>query len=254
MDFEFIQIERDDPVAMITLNRPEVLNAWHKPMRNELMQALRTCEADDGIGAIVLTGAGERAFSAGQDLNEAKDFSPDRAHEWIEEWRSLYSLLRGLKTPSVAALNGVAAGSAFQFVMLLDVRVGHAGVRMGQPEMKSGIVSVLGPWIMREMFGLSRTVEMALTGRLLNADEAYRAGIIHRLVEPSEVLATAQEVARELAAMPPLAMRLTKAWLAEMTQADFDRAIEAAHKYHEQAYASGEPQRWSARFVSKRRQ
>src|SRR5579884_971128 len=130
---EFVLTECRGKVAVVTLSRQHALNAWHRPMREELMAELRRFEADPAVGAIVLTGAGE-AFSAGQDLAESMEFDPDRAVEWIQEWETLYDLMRSLSKPFIAALNGVAAGSAFQVALLADFRIGHSGVRMGQPE------------------------------------------------------------------------------------------------------------------------
>lgn len=172
---DFVLLAREAEVTVLTLNRPEVLNAWHRPMREALLTALDACEADPNCRAIVLTGAGERAFGAGQDLNETKTFDEDRAEEWIEEWRALYLRIRTLSKPLICALNGLAAGSAFQVALLCDIRVGHDGSKMGQPEINSGIASSLGPWIMREMLGLSRTTELVLTGRMMSGEEAHKS-------------------------------------------------------------------------------
>ena len=126
----FIVSEQRGRVGLITLNRPECLNAWHRDMRDEIVAALRRFDASPDIGAVVMTGAGDRAFSAGQDFAEAHDFDADRAEAWIREWETYYGLLRGLTKPIVMALNGVAAGSAFQVALLGDIRVAHAEVRI----------------------------------------------------------------------------------------------------------------------------
>ena len=218
-------------------------------MRQELLAGLQDLDSDARVRSIIITGAGERAFCAGQDLNEAKDFDAADAGAWIEEWRELYDAVRSLSKPVVAALNGVAAGSAFQFVLFCDVRVGHQGSRMGQPEINAGIASITGPFIMREVMGLSRTVEMALSGRLIDGIEANRIGLIHHLVGAADVLCKAEEAALELGAKPPTAMRLDKAWLREMTQSGFDHAMDAAKRYHKMAYATGEPQAQTTAFL-----
>src|ERR1700754_89906 len=153
---QFILTGIQDKVAVITLNRPEKLNAWNTEMRDEIIAALRTYDQDSAIAAIIMTGAGDRAFCAGQDLKEAKHFDVARSEEWMREWENYYDVLRSLSKPLIMALNGTAAGSAFQVALLGDIRVGHPGVRMGQPEINSGIASVTGPWIMREVLGLSR--------------------------------------------------------------------------------------------------
>ncbi len=248
----FIKTETRGRVALITLDRREVFNAWHRPMRQELMEALSRAEAETAIGAIVLTGAGDSAFSAGQDLGEAMEFDPDRAAEWIGEWEALYDLIRSLTKPLVAALNGVAAGSAFQVALLADFRVAHSGVRMGQPEIDSGIPSTTGPWIMREMLGLARTIDLTLTGRMMDAVESHALGLINRLVAREEVLDEALRLAEELAAKPPVAMRLNKQRFREVTESGFRDCLEAGIRAQRQAFASGEPARMMEEFFAKR--
>jgi enoyl-CoA hydratase/carnithine racemase len=249
---KFIKVSQDGAVAVITLNRPEVLNAWHSAMRVEITEAMTRLNADPAVKAIVITGAGERAFSAGQDLNETKTFDAARAGEWIQEWRRMYSAIRGLDKPLIAALNGVAAGSAFQVALLADVRVGHSGVRMGQPEINSGIASTLGPWLMREMIGLSRTIELTLSGRMMDADECHAIGLIHRLVPKDRVVAAALDLARELAAKPPVAMRLDKRRFREVTEEGFNDALDSGVRIQKESYASGEPQRVMEQFLAER--
>ena len=239
-------------VALLTLNKPHKLNAWDKPMRDDIVAALRRWDADAGVGAIVMTGAGDRAFCAGQDFAEAHDFDADRAEGWIREWETFYGTLRRLTKPIVVALNGTAAGSAFQVALLCDIRVGHPGVTMGQPEINAGIASITGPWIMKEALGLSRTVELTLTGRMMKADECERIGLIHHLVAREEVLPRALQVAAELAAKAPLAMRLDRAWLADLTEDAFRLTIDAAIRSHRESYGSGEPARRMEDFMAAR--
>jgi enoyl-CoA hydratase len=247
-----ILCSRSGRTGLITLNKPSKLNAWDRPMRADIVAALRDFDTDTTIGAVVMTGAGERAFSAGQDFAEAHDFDEDRAESWIREWETFYGLLRRLTKPVVMALNGTAAGSAFQVALLGDIRVAHNGVKMGQPEINSGIASITGPWIMKEILGMSRTVELTLSGRMMDAEEAFRIGLIHHLVPKAEVLERSIAIAEELAAKAPLAMRLDRAWFADMTEAAFAHTIQAAIKAHRQSYASGEPARKMEEFMAKR--
>jgi enoyl-CoA hydratase/carnithine racemase len=249
----FIKLQRDADVVLITLNRPERLNAWHSPMRIELREALSSLDVDDSVRGIILTGAGDRAFSAGQDLDETQGFAGSDAAGWIEEWDALYRTIRSLSKPIVAALNGVAAGSAFQVALLCDIRVGHEGSSMGQPEIQSGIPSILGPWIMLDMLGRSRTIELVLTGRMMTGAEAHQVGLIHHLVDRSEVATRALEIAHELAAKPPVAMRLNKRRFAEVNEVGFLEAITAAKRISTEAFESGEPQEMMRRFFEQRR-
>jgi enoyl-CoA hydratase/carnithine racemase len=244
--------ELDAGCLQITLNRPERMNAWDSAMRAELIARLEAAAGNPEITSVVLTGAGNRAFCAGQDLNEVTDFTPDQADAWIDSFGALYRAVRSLEIPVVSALNGVAAGSAFQFVLLTDIRVGHAGVRMGQPEINSGIASITGPWIMREVLGLSRTIELTLTGRLMEAEEAYRLGALHEVVAEDRVLPRAREIAAELGAKPGTAMRLIKQRFFEVLEPGLEEAIEAAKRYHRISFASGEMRAETQRFLASR--
>jgi len=250
--YEFVRVSREGGVAIVILNRPEAYNAWHAPMRREVVNALRTAGADNGVRAIVLTGAGDKAFSAGQDLAETQQFDAEAAVRWIDDWKLFYGTIRELEKPIVAAVNGVAAGSAFQVALLCDLRVGHAGSRMGQPEINSGIPSTLGPWLMWEILGKARTVELWFTGRMVDGEEAYRLGLLNELVPQQAVLPRALELAQELASKPPIAMKLNKRRLREITEAAFREAEEAGRRYQAEAFGSGEPQRMMEKFFAER--
>ena len=239
-------------VGVITLNRPEILNAWDRQMRDRLVEAFDTMERNPEVRAVILTGAGDRAFGAGQDFAEAKSFDANRAEEWIGEWERLYGRMRTLSKPIIAGLNGVAAGSAFQVALLCDLRVAHPGVSMGQPEINTGIASVTGPWIMRELIGLARTIDLTLTGRMMDAEECYRIGLINRLVPQNQLLAETRRIAEDLATKPPTAMRLDRQRFREMTEAGFRDCIEASVRIHREAYGSGEPTRLMEAFLAER--
>jgi len=247
-----ILVDRVGAVGVVTLNKPEILNAWDKPMRDRLVGAFDAMEADPEIRAVILTGAGSQAFGAGQDFNEGKTFDPDRAEEWIGEWDRLYSRMRSLSKPIVAALNGVAAGSAFQVALLCDLRVGHPEVRMGQPEINTGIASVTGPWIMRELIGLARTIDLTLTGRMMDAEECHRIGLLNRLVSREQVMPEALALAEQLANKPQTAMGLDRRWLREMTEESFRECLAAAVRIHRESYMSCEPTRMLKEFLAQR--
>lgn len=246
----FILTEQRGACCVITLNRPKVLNAWHSAMRVELMDALTEAEEDATVGAIIMTGAGERAFGAGQDLNETKTFDPDRAELWIGEWERLYDRIRGLSKPLIMALNGLAAGSAFQVTLLGDFRIGHDGVKMGQPEINSGIASTTGPWIMMEMIGLARTTDLTLSGRMMEASECVSIGLINRIVPRAEVLEASLALGEELAAKPRLAMKLNKQRFREVTESRFRDALAAGVRNQRIAYGDGEPNRMMEKFLA----
>jgi enoyl-CoA hydratase/carnithine racemase len=130
--------------------------------------------------------------------------------------------------------------------------VAHPGVTMGQPEINSGIASVTGPWIMREMLGIARTIDLTLTGRMMDAAEAHAIGLISRLVKQDQVMPASLALAEELAAKPPVAMRLNKQRFREVTEASFRECIAAGIRNQRAAYATGEPARMMEEFLAVR--
>lgn len=246
--------EVSEGIATLTLNKPWKLNAWDTPMRGEVAEALRAWNKDAGVRAIIMTGEGDRAFSAGQDLDETEKFqSGSQGATWFQGWRDFYNAIRDLDKPILAALNGVAAGSAYQAVLLCDIRVGHHGSKLGQPEINSGIPSVTGPMLMLPRIGLARTTELTLSGRMMEAAEAFSIGLIQHLVNtPAEVMPKTREVARMLADKPPIAMRLNKQRLRQVTQEAFDEAFKNGGAYQAEAFASGEPQVAMRAFFAER--
>src|SRR5436853_6904050 len=254
MNNAVIMTEVTGGIGTVTLNKPWKLNAWDTPVRAEITAVLNDWNRDPAVKAVIMTGAGERAFYAGQDLEETEKFqSGHKGANWFQSWQDYYNAIRGLDKPCLAALNGVAAGSAFQAVMLTDARVGHTGVRMGQPEINAGIPSVTGPMLMLPRIGLARTMELNLTGRMMEAEEAHLIGLINYLVPRSDdVIPQAREVAELMASKPVMAFRLNKQRFRQVTQEAFDEAFRNGGKIQAEAYASGEPQETMRRFFTDR--
>lgn len=248
-----VLIERRDDVALVTLNRPARYNAWTSAMRDGLTAHLLALDDDPSVRAVVMTGAGERAFCAGQDLAETQAFiDGGDVDDWLARLQRCYDAFRGLGKPLVGAVNGVAAGSGFQAVMMMDVVVAHPGVRMGQTEINSGLPSIFGTWMMSERLGRSRAAELALSGRLMDAEECHAIGLVHHVVPGAAVLERALEMARELAAKPPVAMRMTRHALRDANQAEYEAAFRAAARGQTEAFLTGEPQRVMEAFFAER--
>ncbi len=238
---------------VITINRPAAYNAWTSATRCEIGTLVADANDDDAISAIVVTGAGNKAFCAGQDLTETKAFiAGESVTKWIADLTSFYDTIRSLEIPLICALNGVAAGSGFQFALLSDVVVGHYGVAVGQPEVNSGIPSIFGPWIIAESLGKSRAVELCLTGRMMDAEEAQHLGLIHHIVPQDRVLEAALEVAEDLSRKPPNAMRLTKKYLKIANEEGYRQALDRATRGQREAFDTGEPQRVMEQFFAVR--
>jgi enoyl-CoA hydratase/carnithine racemase len=237
-------------VRIVTLNRPSRLNAWTRAMREAVVLALDAAEAAGE--AVVLTGAGERGFCAGQDFHEVLAYDGAAAADWMRAWMRFLERVRACQVPLVVALNGTAAGSGLQVALLADERIAHEGVRLGQPEIEMGVVSVFGAWLLREHLGLSRAAELVLSGRMMPCEEAHRIGLVHRVVDRGQVLAEAVSAARQLAGKPPAALRANKAWLRSLTEPGFRAAIEAVIAAQAERFDSGEPKQLMGRFLEPR--
>lgn len=239
-------------VVRLTINRPEARNALNFAAMDALDALLPRLNADPAVRGVVITGAGDQAFSAGMDVKIAATFDAESAARWMARLKTFFSSLRNVDKPLVAAVNGVAAGAGYQVALLCDVRIGHAGARMGQPEINLGLASVIGAQLMNLSLGHSRTVELTLSGRLMDGAECHALGLFHRLVEADAVVSAALDLAHRLGQKPPTAMRLTKRRFREVTQAAFDAAFEAGARLQAEAYASGEPQAVMAAFIAQR--
>ena len=237
-----VLVERDGAIAHVRLNRPQQLNAVNADMRRELPSALAALDADASVRALVVSGAGDRAFCAGQDLHEGAAFTADDVEEWFTRQHAMFGAVRAVNKPTVAAFNGVAAGAGYQLGLYCDVRVGYPELRIGQPEVKAGLGSILGTSQMMWHLPFGLNAQLSLGGELIDGERAYQIGLLNYLVPRAQVLAKAFEVARALAENPPTAIRLTKEHLRELTQAAFDDILVAAKRFQKRAFESGEPQ------------
>jgi enoyl-CoA hydratase/carnithine racemase len=248
-----ILVETRDDVAVITLNRPAALNAWNMQMQDRVRDRVLAMSADDSVRGIVFTGAGEKAFCAGQDLAETAEFDPEGIDRWLENFRALYEAVLHVDKPVVAAINGIAAGSGYQFTLLCDVRVAHPGVRMGQTEVSSGIPSITGMYLTERAVGTSRTLELMLSARLMEIDELRSVGLVHHVVPREEVLTTAIGVVHQIAALPTVAVALTKERYREILLPGLRDAYAAAARIDRHAWASGQPQQVMREFFVSRK-
>jgi len=245
-----VLVERlDEGIALVSLNRPQALNAINADIRHALPPALAALNAEPSVRAVVIRGVGERAFSAGQDLAEGARYTIDDVERWFSELHAAYGAVRAMDKPAVAAVVGVAAGAGYQIALYCDLRVTHAEARIGQPEVKTGLGSILGTSLMMWHLPFGINAELSLTGELISGERAYQLGIVNVLVARERVFEEALARARALAALPPNALRLTKQRMRELTQAQFDDILVAAKRYQRLAYESGEPQRIMPRLL-----
>lgn len=249
---EPVLVERDGSLAVVTLNRPARMNAVNDALRGELIAALGRLNADTSVRAVVLTGAGGRAFCAGQDLDEAAAVTWQQIVPWLNRQRAMYQAVRDLDKPCVAAVQGVAAGAGFQLAPCADWRLTTPDSRWGQPEVKAGLASIVGSYLMTLHVGHTHNVQMSLSGELVSGQRAYEIGLVTALHAEAELMDAALARARSLASLPPTSVRLSKQRLRAMTQPGFDDACVAGIRAQLECYADGEPQRVMAEFLSQR--
>lgn len=247
-----IYTEIRDRVFIITLNRPDRMNAVSHALRERLISALAAANQDERVGAVVLTGAGDRAFCAGQDLDEANSVDWRGLVPWLNAQRAMYQAVRDLDKPCVAAINGVATGAGFQIALCSDWRVIAPEARIGQPEVKAGLASIVGSYLMTLHVGMTHNIQLSLSGDLITGQRAYEIGLVTELADKEEVLSCALERAHALASLPATAMRLSKQRFRAMTQPHFDEACVAGIRSQLECYAQGEPQEAMGRFLAAR--
>jgi enoyl-CoA hydratase/carnithine racemase len=244
--------ERVGAIAILTLNRPDSLNSVNTELRAALVHDLRQINADASIAAVIITGAGERAFCSGQDLSEIAGFDESNLEAWLTAQHAMYQAVRDLDKPAVAAFNGVAAGAGFQLGLCCDLRVGYAEIKIGQPEIRAGLASIVGSYLMTLHVGLGHNVQLSLSGELIDGARAHAIGLLQYLAPRNQVLNMARAIAEEMIKLGPTATRLTKRRFRELTQPGFDAALVAAKLAQREAYRSGEPQAAVERFLARR--
>jgi enoyl-CoA hydratase/carnithine racemase len=215
------------------------MNAVDTELRQALTEHLTGLNADASVTAIVLTGTGDRAFCGGQDLDEAATIDTGNLAAWLNRQHAMYQAVRDVEKPIVAAINGTAVGAGFQMTLMCDLRVAHPNLRMGQPEVKAGLASIVGSYLMSLQIGHSLNQQLSLTGELITGDRAYALGLVI-------------ERARALAGLPGAALRTTKQRFRERTQSGFEEACSAGIRYQLECYSTGEPQRVMREFLARR--
>jgi len=241
-----------DGVALITLDRPEVLNALDYRTLRELVEALEALDGDESVRCIVITGAGDRAFAAGADIKEMADATP--VSLGVANSFARWERIRRVRTPIIAAVVGYALGGGCELAMACDMIVAADDAVFGQPEIKIGVMpGAGGTQRLTRALGKAKAMELILTGRNLSAREAEAHGLVTRVVAREETLGAALDLAREVAAMPPLAVRAAK----EAVNRAFELSLEAGLEFERRnfflLFSSDDQKEGMAAFVEKRK-
>ena len=248
--YETIIVEQRDAVMLVTLNRPQALNALNSQVLDELLDAMRTLDADASLGCAVITGS-ERAFAAGADIKQmqAQGFADMYGHDFFAGWDQFCRT----RKPVIAAVAGYALGGGCELAMMCDFILAADSAKFGQPEIKLAVSPGMGgSQRLARAVGKAKAMEMCLTGRMMGAEEAERAGLVSRVVPAGELVEEAVKTAATIAGMAPLAVLANK----EMVNAAFDtglaQGVQFERRLFHALFGTADQKEGMAAFVEKR--
>lgn len=208
MNFENLLLERDGGIAVLTVNRPKVLNALNTQTLDELRRAVLELKHDAAVRVVILTGAGEKSFIAGADINELATQTPTTGREHAIAGQHVLDLVEHLGKPVIAAINGYALGGGCELAMACTIRIASETAKLGQPEINLGLIpGYAGTQRLARIVGRGRALELLLTGDQISAQEAHRLGLVNRVVPAADLMTEAKKLGATLAAKAPIAVR-----------------------------------------------
>jgi enoyl-CoA hydratase/carnithine racemase len=240
--FETVLYEKDDGVAHITLNRPQAFNAYNVRMRDDLYEVLSAIKMDDEVRAVVLCGAGEKAFCAGADLKEFLTAPSAVKARRIRAVRDLWKLFLSIPQPLIAALHGYVLGSGIEIALFCDIRIASPDVIFGLPEVGLGILPAAGATqTLPRVLGLAGSLDMLLTGRRLTGQEALAMGLVNQLAPREKLLQTADEMAQKIASYNPAIVQNAKQAVRRGLDLPLERGLELESRLALQALKNQNP-------------
>ncbi|MEZ5709148.1 MAG: enoyl-CoA hydratase-related protein [Blastomonas sp.] len=252
-EFENILVEQRGAVTLITLNRPQALNALNSHVLEDLIAAFAAFEADESQGCAVLTGAGEKAFAAGADIKEMADkpMADFYNQDFFSRWTS--HLVKAVRKPWIAAVNGFALGGGCELAMMADFIIAADSAKFGQPEIKLGVAPGMGgSQRLTRAIGKSKAMEMCLTGRMMDAAEAERSGLVARVVPLADLLDEALKTAAVIAGMPPMAAKVNKEMVNAAYEMTLDQGVLHERRLFQILTATEDKAEGMAAFIEKR--
>jgi enoyl-CoA hydratase len=248
--YETILVEARGAVGLVTLNRPKALNALNAQMIREICAGLEAFEADESIGAVVLAG-GEKAFAAGADVKEmtGKTYAEAYLQDFVADWRRVDAC----RKPLVAAVSGYALGGGCELAMMCDVIVASETAKFGQPEITLGIIPGFGgTQRLARAVGKAKAMDLILTGRMMDAAEAERSGLVARVVAPERVLDEAMELAARIASLPRMAVLAAKEAVTVAFEGGLSEGVRFERRAFQALFATEDQKEGMAAFSEKR--
>lgn len=254
MEFETLLIEREGAVAVVTINRPKALNTLNSQVLTDLSQAFTAIGADKEIGAVILTGAGEKSFVAGADITQMKDLNSMEARQFAILGQGVTSLIENLPQPVIAAVNGFALGGGCELAMACDIRIAGDNAKFGQPEVGLGVTAGFGgTQRLPRLVGRGKAKEILFTGDVFGAQEALEIGLVDRVVPAAELKAYALNLAQRIITRGPVAVRLSKAAVNKGLDMDLANALSYEAEVFALCFTTADQKEGMTAFVEKRK-
>jgi enoyl-CoA hydratase len=252
MAYESLLLAVDAQVATVTINRPDRRNALNATVRREIIDALDALRDDDDVRVIVFTGAGDKAFIAGADITEFAERSPLEQRAAMDG-RRVFDEIAAYPKPTIAMINGFALGGGCELALACDIRVAARSARFGQPEIRLGLIpGGGGTQRLPRLVGRGTALRLILTGELIDAEEAFRIGLVDVLAADEELRAHTQQLARAIAAHSPVALRLAKAAVAAASESPLTAGLALERELFITAFASDDRREGVTAFLEKR--
>jgi enoyl-CoA hydratase len=246
--------EKKDNVGILTINRPDKMNAISNELTSELRSLVGELERDEKLRVLIITGAGEKAFVAGADIKELVDRDAKIGRRVSRERQEVFSLIENLPVPVIAAVNGYALGGGLELALACNIRICSEKAQFGAPEVKLGIIpGDGGTQRLPRLVGLGRAMEMILTGDFIDAQEAHRIGLVNGVYSPDELMDKAMELAQKIASRPPLAIRYAKEAVNRSQEGDSVSGFSLESYLHALTCTTEDKKEGVAAFLEKRK-
>ncbi len=248
-----IEVTREDAVAIVTVDRPEALNALDRETLGQLRDALASLAGDDAMRVVVLTGAGEKAFVAGADIKYMLSLDVEGARAWGKLGHEVGQLLETMPKPTIAAINGFALGGGCEIALACDIRYASVRAKLGQPEVSIGIIPGWGgTQRLARVAGIGFAKELVFTGRIVGAEEAHERGLVNAVFPAEELMGKTLELARSLAARSSLVLARAKELTNRSLQGDLSDSLAGEVAAFAELFASHDQREGMAAFVERR--
>lgn len=253
MELTNVTLEKEGNVAVVTINRPKALNALNSDTLKDIDTVIDVLEKDDEVLAVIVTGSGEKAFVAGADITEMKDLNTIEGRKFGILGNKVFRRLENLDKPVIAAVNGFALGGGCELSMACDIRIASQKAKFGQPEVGLGITPGFGgTQRLARLVGLGMAKELIYTAKIINAEEAYRIGLVNKVVEPEKLMEEAKTLAHTIAAQAPVAVKLCKTAINRGMQCDIDTALMYESEVFGECFSTEDQKEGMNAFVERR--